>query len=52
MIAAKLPKTAELWLGRSNVKKTLASIGSARTIALEDFSELEEHLARLKKGGR
>ncbi|MGA2170991.1 MAG: MerR family transcriptional regulator [Terracidiphilus sp.] len=52
MLAAKLPKTAELWLGGSNVKKTLASIGSARTIALEDFSELEEHLARLKKEGR
>jgi methanogenic corrinoid protein MtbC1 len=51
-IAAKLPKTAELWLGGSNVKKTLVSIGSARTIALEDFSELEEHLARLKMEGR
>ena len=49
MIAAKLPKTAELWLGGSNVKRTLASIGSARTIALENFAELEEHLARLKK---
>lgn len=51
-IAAKLPKTAELWLGGSNVKKTLVSIGSAQTIALEDFSELEEHLARLKMEGR
>jgi methanogenic corrinoid protein MtbC1 len=52
ILALKLPKTVELWLGGSNVKKTLASIGSARTIALEDFSELEEHLARLKKEGR
>ncbi|MFP5206290.1 MAG: MerR family transcriptional regulator [Acidobacteriota bacterium] len=49
MLAAKLPKTTELWLGGSNVKKTLASIGNARSLALEDFSELEEHLARLKK---
>ena len=49
IIAAKLPETTELWLGGSNVKKTLASIGSARTVALEDFSELEAHLARLKK---
>lgn len=52
VLAAKLPKSAELWLGGSNVKRTLASIGNARTIALEDFSELEEHLARLKKEGR
>jgi len=52
ILALKLPKTVELWLGGSNVKKTLASIGSVRTIALEDFSELEEHLARLKKEGR
>jgi methanogenic corrinoid protein MtbC1/DNA-binding transcriptional MerR regulator len=48
-IAAKLPKTTELWLGGSNVKKSVASIGGARIIGLEDFSELEEHLARLKK---
>jgi methanogenic corrinoid protein MtbC1 len=52
VIAAKLPITTELWLGGSNVKKTLASVGNARTIALEDFSEFEEHLARLKKEGR
>jgi methanogenic corrinoid protein MtbC1/DNA-binding transcriptional MerR regulator len=52
VLAAKLPKTAELWLGGSNVKKTLASIGGARTFALEDFSDLKEHLARLKKEGR
>lgn len=51
-VAAKLPKTAELWLGGSNVKKALASVGSARTIALEDFSEFEGQLARLKKEGR
>jgi methanogenic corrinoid protein MtbC1 len=49
MLAAKLPNATELWLGGSNVKKTLASIGSARIVALEDFSELEEHLARLKR---
>lgn len=49
MLAAKLPKTAELWLGGSNVKKTLASFGNARSFALEDFSELGEHLARLKR---
>ncbi len=52
ILAAKLPKTAELWLGGSNVKTTLASIGSARAFALEDFSELGVHLARLKKEGR
>jgi methanogenic corrinoid protein MtbC1/DNA-binding transcriptional MerR regulator len=52
VIAAKLPKTAEFWVGGSNVKKTLASIGSTRAIALEDFSEFEEHLARLKKERR
>jgi methanogenic corrinoid protein MtbC1 len=51
-IAAKLPKTAELWLGGSNAKKTMASIASARSFALESFSELEEHLARLKKEGQ
>lgn len=48
-IGAKLPKATELWLGGSNVKQIAASIGSARTIALEDFSELGEHLARLKR---
>ena len=52
VLASKLPKTAELWLGGSNVKKTLGSIGSPRTFALEDFSELATHLARLKKEGR
>jgi len=52
ILAARLPKTAELWLGGSNVKKTLASIGSARSFALENFSELEEHLARLKREER
>jgi methanogenic corrinoid protein MtbC1 len=49
ILAAKLPKTAELWLGGSNVKATLASIGNARSFALEDFSELGVHLARLKR---
>jgi methanogenic corrinoid protein MtbC1 len=49
LLAEKLPRTAEFWLGGSNVKKTLASFGNVRTFALEDFSELEEHLARLKK---
>jgi methanogenic corrinoid protein MtbC1 len=52
LLAAKLPKTAELWIGGSDVKRILSSIGGARTFALEDFTELEEHLARLKKGGR
>ena len=52
MISAKLPKTAELWLGGSNVKQTVASIGSKRTIALVDFSEFEENLARLKRENR
>lgn len=52
LLAAKLPKTAELWIGGSNVKRSLCSIGGARTFVLEDFSELEEHLARLKKEGR
>lgn len=49
VLVAKLPKTTQLWLGGSNVKKTLASIGNARSFALEDFSELGEHLARLKR---
>jgi methanogenic corrinoid protein MtbC1 len=49
MLDAKLPKTAELWLGGSNVKSTLSSIGGVRTFALEDFSELEVHLDRLKR---
>jgi methanogenic corrinoid protein MtbC1 len=49
VLVAKLPKTTELWLGGSNVKKTLASIGNPRSFALEDFSELEEHLVRLKR---
>ena len=48
-IAARLPKATELWLGGSNVKKTLASFGTERSFALENFSEFEEHLARLKK---
>jgi len=49
ILAAKLPKTTELWLGGSNVKRTLASIGNSRSFALEDFSELGDHLARLKR---
>jgi len=49
LLAAKLPKTVELWLGGGSVKGTLSSIGGARTFALENFSELEQHLARLKK---
>ncbi|MGA3370969.1 MAG: MerR family transcriptional regulator [Terracidiphilus sp.] len=52
ILAVKLPKAVELWLGGSNVKTALSSIGNARTIALEDFSELEEHLARLKGEGQ
>ena len=52
LLAAKLPKTAELWIGGSNVKRILSSIGGARTFALEDFSELGEHLERLKKESR
>lgn len=48
-LAAKLPKTAELWLGGSNVKEIAASIGNARCFALEQFSELEKHLERLKR---
>jgi hypothetical protein len=49
LLAAKLPKTAELWLGGGDVKRILSSIDGARTFALEDFSELEEQLTRLKK---
>jgi len=49
LLATKLPKGAELWLGGTNVKKTLSSVGGARTFALEDFSELEGHLTRLKR---
>jgi methanogenic corrinoid protein MtbC1 len=52
ILGAKLPATVELWLGGSNVKHTRTSVGSARIVALQDFSELEEHLARLKKDGR
>ncbi len=52
MLASKLPRTVEFWLGGSNVKKTLASIGSARPVALEDLSELGKHLARLKGAAR
>ncbi len=52
LLAAKLPKSAELWVGGTNVKRILPSIGGARAFALEDFSELEQHLARLKKEGR
>lgn len=46
-VAAKLPDSRELWLGGSNVKTILASIGNSRTVALEDFSDFEKHLARL-----
>jgi len=52
LLAAKLPETVELWVGGTEVKQTKTSIGSVRTIALEDFSEFKEHLARLKKEGR
>jgi methanogenic corrinoid protein MtbC1 len=52
LLAAKLPATVELWVGGGDVKQTKTSIGSARAIALEDFSEFKEHLARLKKEGR
>jgi methanogenic corrinoid protein MtbC1 len=48
LLAANLPKTAEFWIGGSNVKRTLPSIGGARTFALEDFQELNDHLTRLK----
>ncbi|MGC9157908.1 MAG: MerR family transcriptional regulator [Terracidiphilus sp.] len=52
LLAAKLPASAELWLGGSNVKKTLASIRRPRSFALEDFPEMEKHLARLKREKR
>jgi methylmalonyl-CoA mutase cobalamin-binding subunit len=52
ILAAKLPKTAELWLGGSNVREIVASIGGTRSFALEDFSELAGNLARLKREGR
>lgn len=48
-LATKLPRATALWIGGSNVKKIAASIGGARTVAMEDFSELEEHLLGLKK---
>ncbi len=51
-VAAKLPDTRELWLGGSSVKTILASIGSRRTVALEDFSDFEKHLTRLGKEDR
>ena len=49
VLAVKLPAGVELWLGGGKVKNTLASIGGTRTVLLEDLSELEQHLARLKK---
>ncbi len=52
LLAAKLPTTVELWVGGTDLKQAKTSIGNARTIALEDFSEFKEHLARLKKEGR
>lgn len=52
MIASKLPKRTELWLGGGDVKKMIASIGSERILALENFDELDKHLNRLKRGAR
>jgi methanogenic corrinoid protein MtbC1 len=49
LLAAKLPKNAELWLGGGNVKTILPSIDGTRSFALENFQEFEEHLARLKR---
>jgi methanogenic corrinoid protein MtbC1 len=52
LVASKLPKHTELWLGGSEVKKTLRSVRGPRVFALENFEELDAHLARLKKGAR
>jgi methanogenic corrinoid protein MtbC1 len=52
MIASTLPRQTELWLGGSEVKKLLPLVHSDRVFAMEDFSELDLHLDRLKKGGK
>jgi len=52
LVSSKLPKRTELWLGGSEVKKALPSVRGARVFALENFAELDVHLARLKKGSQ
>jgi hypothetical protein len=52
LVASKLPKRTELWLGGSEVKKALPSVHGVRVFALENFAELDVHLARLKKGSK
>jgi len=54
LVASRLPKRTELWLGGDEVKKTLLAVRGvggivgARVFALETFEELDVHLARLK----
>jgi methanogenic corrinoid protein MtbC1 len=52
LVASKLPKRTELWLGGSEVRKALPSVRGGRVFILEDFGELDVHLARLKTGSR
>ena len=48
LVASKLPKRTELWLGGPGVKKALPALRRARVSAVEDFEALDAHLARLK----
>lgn len=52
LVASKIPKRTELWLGGSEVKKALPHVGGGRVFAVENFKELDLHLARLKKRSR
>jgi methanogenic corrinoid protein MtbC1 len=51
LVAEKLPRSAELWVGGSEVKKTLRSLRGARVFALESFDELDTRLDRLQMAG-
>jgi MerR family transcriptional regulator, light-induced transcriptional regulator len=51
-IASALPSQTELWLGGSEFKKHTPSVDSDRVFVLEDLTEFELHLARLKRGIR
>ena len=48
LVASQLPKSAELWLGGIGARKALSAVHCARAFVLENFDELDVHLARLK----
>jgi DNA-binding transcriptional MerR regulator len=52
LVASKLPKRTELWIGGSEVKKAVRSVRGLRVVDMENFEDLDAHLARLKKGAR